>query len=573
VAERSSAPHDVSELREDSIRSFHARDESGLPDRGDEPAASPDAEARAHAGGRGSDPGENGGGNPPASSRPVVPLAPTPPPKPSDAQPAAPPELDTAASKGERGRWGAWLVSREAMSCLVSCVLHGSVLLILGLVAVAVGPESSVGSLVAYLSRPAPTDARTDELEWMIEAAEPRPALGEASLFNERRVPDVALDDPFESAGPLGAGFGLEPSQALEWFPPADAPTGGGLEGRNPEARRALAEQGGGTPESEAAVERGLRWLVAYQRADGSWNFDHNKGRTSGFCANPGTVASTTGATAIALAPFLGAGYTHQEGEYQETVRKGLYYLTSRGRVTPHGVDFQEGTMYAQGLAAIALCEAYAMTEDPQLKDAAQGALDFIEYAQHKEGGGWRYTPGEPGDTTVTGWQLMALKSGQMAYLRVHPACLERACEFLDSVSTEYGARYGYMSPQPRKTTTAIGLLMRMYTGWRRSNFGLRFGVQCLNEWGPSKDNMYYNYYATQVLRHWGGAEWEQWNPQIRDYLVAKQSNRGHEAGSWHFSGGHGDTGGRLYNTAMAIMTLEVYYRYMPLYQQKVFGD
>ena len=84
---------------------------------------------------------------------------------------------------------------------------------------------------------------------------------------------------------------------------------------------------------------------------------------------------------------------------------------------------------------------------------------------------------------------------------------------------------------------------------------------------------MYYNYYATQVLRHWGGEEWEQWNPKMREYLIATQSNRGHEAGSWYFSGGRGDSGGRLYNTGMAVMTLEVYYRYMPLYQQKAFAN
>jgi hypothetical protein len=315
-------------------------------------------------------------------------------------------------------------------------------------------------------------------------------------------------------------------------FPPADAPVGGGLEGRTSEGRARLALEGDGSEESEAAVERGLRWLAAYQRKDGSWNFDHNKGRASGFCPNPGTVASTTGATAIALAPFLGAGYTHRYGDYQETVRKGLYYLQSRALVTPRGVDLQEGTMYAQGLSAIVLCEAYAMTGDPNLQEIAQQALDFIDYAQNKEDGGWRYTPGEPGDTTVTGWQLMALKSGEMAGLRVRSPTLVLAASFLDRVSCEDGARYGYMNTTPRNTTTAIGLLLRMYTGWRRSEPGLRIGVEYLSERGPSDDNMYFNYYATQVLRHWGGPEWEKWNPRMREYLVATQSIHGHASGT-----------------------------------------
>ena len=553
MAERPSAPLDAPERAHDPVRSLDA--DAG----GDANVPPGDLEG-------------SGPGHGPTGSRAVQPLSPTAPPKPYDAADPAPPVVDTETSDGELGR-AAWLFRRETMSCLVSCVLHGSVLLILGLVVVGLRPESPGASLVASMAGPDAIEP-IDEPVWEIQPSKPQRGLGEAVVVDERppRV-DTPRDGSFESGGPLAVGFGLEPSQPIEWFPAPDAPTGGGLAGRSREARARLVRDAGGTPGSEAAVERGLRWLAAYQRPDGSWNFDHNKGRRSGFCPNPGTVASTTGATAIALAPFLGAGHTHQEGEYQETVRKGLYYLASRGLVTPHGVDFQEGTMYAQGLSAIVLCEAYAMTEDQGLKEIAQGALDFIEYAQDKRGGGWRYTPGEPGDTTVTGWQLMALKSGQMAYLRVRSPSIALACEFLDSVSSEYGAQYGYMDTKPRKTTTAIGLLLRMYTGWRRSNPGLRFGVQYLSEWGPSEDNMYYNYYATQVLRHWGGQEWEQWNPKIRDYLIATQSNRGHEAGSWYFSGGRGDTGGRLYNTAMAVMTLEVYYRYMPLYQQKAFGN
>ncbi len=477
----------------------------------------------------------------------------------------------------EQGRraWRAWLLGREASSCLTSCVVHAVLLLILGLIAEAVAPGSPAGSLIVSISEPGALD-QLEELEWEVDLPAPDRLRHEMALPDRQPLaPDPAIvsEEPLPFDDPLGGGFGLDPPGSIQLFPPADAPVGGGLEGRTPGGRTRWALEGDGTEASEAAVERGLRWLAAYQRRDGSWNFDHNKGRQSGFCSNPGTVASTTGATAIALAPFLGAGYTHRYGDYQETVRRGLYYLQSRALVTPRGVDLQEGTMYAQGLSAIVFCEAYAMTGDPSLEEIAQQALDFIDYAQNKEDGGWRYTPGEPGDTTVTGWQLMALKSGEMAGLRVRSPTVLQASSFLDRVSCEDGARYGYMNSTPRNTTTAIGLLCRMYTGWRRSEPGLRIGVEYLSEWGPSDDNMYFNYYATQVLRHWGGPEWEKWNPKMRDYLVATQSVHGHASGSWHFSGGHGDTGGRLYNTAMAVMTLEVYYRYMPLYRQKAFDE
>ena len=289
------------------------------------------------------------------------------------------------------------------------------------------------------------------------------------------------------------------------------------------------------------------------------------------MCRNSGTASSATAATGIALLPFLGAGCTHRDGDYQDTVKRGLYSLGALAVVTPQGIDLRGGgTMYAQALASIALCEAYGMTKDEALKEIAQGALRFIVYAQNVEGGGWRYTPGEPGDVTVTGWQLMALRSGQLAKLEVPSPTVGRIEKFLDSVQTDGGARYRYQTHRkPEPTTSAVGLLCRMYLGWGRDTPALYQGVAFLDKWGPSESNIYYNYYATQVLHFWEGPEWEKWNRQMRDYLIATQSTESHEAGSWHFPDHYGDTGGRLYTTAMALMILEVYYRHMPLFEQR----
>jgi hypothetical protein len=89
------------------------------------------------------------------------------------------------------------------------------------------------------------------------------------------------------------------------------------------------------------------------------------------------------------------------------------------------------------------------------------------------------------------------------------------------------------------------------------------------------RNNMYYNYYATQVLHHYGGYPWRKWNELMREYLVATQAPSGHEQGSWFFFGSdHGClAGGRLYCTAMASMILEVYYRHMPLYKERSTKD
>jgi hypothetical protein len=272
------------------------------------------------------------------------------------------------------------------------------------------------------------------------------------------------------------------------------------------------------------------------------------------------------------LLPFLGAGYTHRQGKYKDVVQAGLYYLTSRMEITTNGGDLQEGTMYAQGIASIALCEAYAMTGDENMRVAAQKALDFICWAQHS-GGGWRYYPGQPGDTTVFGWQMMALKSGHMAGLFVPSPVIALANKYLDSVQSGSGAFYGYLQRGKKPSTTAIGLLIRMYLGWNQDDPRLQRGAGFLAEQGPSKKDMYYNYYATQVLHHLGGPAWPKWNVVMRDYLVATQATQNHERGSWFFVDQHGVVGGRLYTTAMCIMILEVYYRHMPLYAEQAIDD
>ncbi len=335
---------------------------------------------------------------------------------------------------------------------------------------------------------------------------------------------------------------------------------------RTPGGRSEGMRYGGGTPQSEEAVERALRWLAAHQRQDGSWNFNHLSDACQHYCTHPGSEGSTTAATGLALLPFLGAGYTHKQDQFQDVVQRGLDYLKSRGIRISYGNDLRDGSMYGHALATIALCEAYGMTRDPDLKNAAQGGLDYIGYAQDPNSGGWRYNPGEPGDTTVTGWMLMALKSGQMGRLNVQSQAIFGAQRFLNSVQNQDGSQYGYQSRQSRHTTTAVGLLCRMYTGWRRDNPGLVQGVAHLNAWGPSQDSLYYDYYATQVLFHWAGPEWDTWNRKMREHLISSQERVGHPSGSWYFESQQSAAGGRLYNTAMATMILEVYYRFMPLY-------
>ncbi|HQF14579.1 MAG TPA: prenyltransferase/squalene oxidase repeat-containing protein [Thermogutta sp.] len=468
-------------------------------------------------------------------------------------------------------------------SCLISAVAHAAVLIALSLWMLNLPQGLGPTSLFATWAGQESLEGPEAELVLQSESQELTPKETELALQQSRinvlessPLEENNSDEPTAQVADVGDPARPWGVQGATLMQSVERPTGGGLEGRSPEMRQKLAQSGGGTAQSEEAVERGLRWIAAHQDQDGGWSFDLKKGSCRGQCRNPGTEPNTAAATAMALLPFLGAGYTHREGIYEDTLHRGLYYLLRRGRVTENGLDFQEGMkngMYAQGLAALVLCEAYAMTKDPALKDPAQQAIQFIEYAQDKKGGGWRYRPGEPGDTTVTGWQLMALKSAEMAGLKVDRSVHYAAQRFLDSVASDDGSQYGYLDKTPRRSTTAIGLLCRMYGGWVRGNPPLVRGIGHLASWGPSATDIYYNYYATQVLRHWGGSDWKRWNDAMREYLINMQDTKGHESGSWYFDDEHSRVGGRLYTTAMAVMILEVYYRYMPLYGKQVFPE
>lgn len=334
---------------------------------------------------------------------------------------------------------------------------------------------------------------------------------------------------------------------------------------RGPGRGRGVAERGG-TAASEAAVERGLAWLARHQAADGSWRFDLSGCRCDGACRDPGTVSSTTAATGIALLPFLGAGHTHVEGTHRETVTRGIYYLMSRLRPTPRGGDLSEGTMYGHGVATLALAEALGMTRDEALATYVRDAVRFIETAQDQHGGGWRYLPGQPGDTTVTAWQLAALKSASLAGVPVSSPTMDGICRFLDRVQVRRGEAYGYQSPQARPCTSAVGLLCRLYTGWPEEETIDR-GLTALAKGGPDPDAVYLNFYLSQALLQRDHPLWPRWNARARDQLVARQAIHGHEAGSWFFADHDTAPGGRLAHTALAVLTLEVYYRLLPIYR------
>ena len=343
------------------------------------------------------------------------------------------------------------------------------------------------------------------------------------------------------------------------------------LAARDPRVRVEMVTQEGGTTRTEAAVARGLRWLSQHQNTNGSWSLRHNKGKNACACGNPGTMTSDSAATSLALLPFLGAGQTPETGKYKRQVKQGLDWLVS---IQKSNGDLRYNSqsnsgMYAHGQGAIVLCEAYLLSGNKKLKKPAQAAINFIVTAQHPKGG-WRYQPGQAGDTSVMGWQVMALHSARAAGLHVPDYTVRDAKSYLDRADPKKRGLYGYQpGAGPTHPMTAEGLLCRMYLGWDKNKY--QEGINFLAKGHPPDKNalnLYYLYYASQVFHHVGGEQWADWNFLMQEALVQTQEVEGHALGSWTPKDHHDRRGGRLYTTAMAVCCLEVYYRHLPLFRQ-----
>jgi hypothetical protein len=346
-------------------------------------------------------------------------------------------------------------------------------------------------------------------------------------------------------------------------------------------------DAGGVVVESEDAIERGLVFLAQHQRANGSWSLQ-------GF-PEGASLISDTAATALAVMAFQGAGYNHRELAYREVIARGLAFLLSRQKengdlfVPLDDASNKSVWLYSHALATIAVCEAYGMTQDATLREPAQRAIDFIIAAQQKERGGWRYSPAVGADTSVSGWMTMALKSGELAGLSVSPAIFGNIQHWLDTAQQSAGSPHLYCynpyapdSPEQRhgrvasKTMTAVGLLMRLYTGWRPGDSNLTRGSNYLAANLPTDGNArqserdtYYWYYATQVMAQVGGENGQAWSDRLQPLLVKSQVRRGPLAGSWDpllpIADRWGPQAGRLYVTAMNLLSLEVEWRKLPV--------
>jgi hypothetical protein len=345
----------------------------------------------------------------------------------------------------------------------------------------------------------------------------------------------------------------------------------------------AVAKAHGGSVETEAAVKAALVWLSKMQSPDGRWDASQfgagQEPITAGQNRRGAGARADTGITGLALLAFLGSGHTHQRGDYQSTVARGLNFLIgSQGRQGQLGGDADVyAAMYCHGMATLAMSEAYAMTSDDRLLKPVRDAISYTVNAQNQVLGGWRYRPGDAGDTSQLGWQLMALKSAEQGGIPISSATRQRMTRYLTAVSSgTHGGIASYRpGERPTRPMTAEALVCRTFLGidetGRSSSEAAGFIVGELP--GNTPMNLYYWYYATLGLYQTQGAAWDQWNAALVKALLAAQKQEGVESGSWDPDGIWGPHGGRVFATSLATMCLEVYYRYLPLYTETAKTD
>jgi hypothetical protein len=337
--------------------------------------------------------------------------------------------------------------------------------------------------------------------------------------------------------------------------------------------RQEVVAARGGSRDSEAAVEKALAWLAANQSADGRWAAAlHGAGREArilGHDREGAGAKADTGMTGLALLAFLGAGHTHLDGPYRDSVRRGLEFLlraqSSQGHLCGKAELF--AAMYCHGMATFALAEAYGMTGDRTLEEPLRRAVAYTLAAQHPTKGGWRYQPGDnDGDTSQFGWQLLALKSAELAGLELPSNARRGMITFLKSVASgKHGGLASYRPGEPvSRTMTAEALFCRQLLGMTRENpANSEAGNYLAQELpGDGPVNLYYWYYATLAMYQLQGEHWEKWNEALLAELLRLQRDSGTLAGSWDPDPIWGSYGGRVYSTALGALCLEVYYRF-----------
>ena len=252
-----------------------------------------------------------------------------------------------------------------------------------------------------------------------------------------------------------------------------------------------------------------------------------------------GGVQANTATTGLALLAFLAAGHTHQHGPYQPQVARGLEFLRDSQSPTTGSLAGNAGryvAMYCHGIATLALSEAYIMTRDESLRPALERAVHYTVVTQHPTTGGWRYQPGDQGDTSQFGWQLMALVSARSAGIPIPERVWQGTDRWLQRVSLgDHGGLACYTPDRrvPSHSMTAEALACRFFLQADLGSAAVDEAANFISREGLGREpmNLYYFYYATLALYQVQDHRWLAWNRALTAKLVGTQRELGFPGG------------------------------------------
>ena len=463
---------------------------------------------------------------------------------------------------------------RVSRSFAVSLGVHALVVLLLALLLLTLPDQApDPAELVRYSWETPLHDVEPEATEGRHERA---PEPGERSTDDQR---SVTGDETTSGATSLASGDARDETRKRDPVGIANVPAGALLAARTA-GREALLRSGGGDAETEGALRLALGWLRRHQAADGTWSprdFSE-RCRSSPPCTHTGEAReAVAGVTAIALLPFLGAGHTHRDGEYAGTVAAGIDALLRRER-RRHGAHTGswgtgEHAIYEQAAALLVLAEAYGLTGDERLRAPIERGVAHLGDVQAR-GGGWRYRPlDRAADASVTGWVAFALVAVRRDGLEVPPLLLQRARSVLRSRTRASDGRVGYLARgSGSDALLGVGAFGLHAIGDPRDAklvAAIRKRLVCTPpRWDESPlpgfhrgDPLHWAYGSLAAFQG-SDVEWQSWHERMRPLLLGRQERKGCAAGSWRPSGTTGKSGGRVVQTALAALCLEVYYRY-----------
>ena len=316
------------------------------------------------------------------------------------------------------------------------------------------------------------------------------------------------------------------------------------------------------TPQSQAAVKKGLEYLARTQSQDGDWTNlrDGN--------AYPITMASIAGMA------FLANGNTPTRGQYADNVRRVERFLlgnsTSSGLITGPGQE--EGRpMHGHGFALMFLSECYGMETDERIRTKLKKVIvEGIKLTSRGQSnlGGWTYTPGGGDEGSVTVTQMQGLRAANNAGFSVPKATIEEAVKYLERCRTaDGGIQYSYGSGGDTRLPITAAAIATLYNA---GEYDSRLADSCMayvwkrfkaqKEFSKGEGHDFYTHlYAAQAFYQAGDKYWDDYSPTTRDQVIKMQQ----ADGSWN-----GDGVGPVYGTGIALVILQLPYKFLPIYQR-----